>query len=60
MSKSNEKIVLSVIVHQTPAALRFGGDGYFITFAGTDFDKAEAAKLTLLNNVALKVTIEVE
>ena len=60
MSNVIKPLVLSVIIHQTAASLRFGGDGYFITFAGTDFDKAEAAKLTLLNNVALKVTIEVE
>jgi hypothetical protein len=55
-----EPIVLSVIIHQTAAALRFGGDGYFVTFAGTEQDKEQAKALVDLNNMRLKITVEVE
>lgn len=58
--KTNDKIELSVIIHDTPAALRFGGDGYFVTFAGTEQDAAEAVKLCALKKVLLKVTVEVD
>lgn len=58
MSKPKAKVVLQVTIHDTPAALRYGGDGYFVTFAGTEFDKEEAAKLLLMNGRALRVTVE--
>lgn len=54
------KLELKLSIHQTPAALRFGGDGYFVTFAGTEEDKDKAAALLALNGVPLKVTIEVD
>lgn len=55
---SKTKVVLGVIIHETAAALRFGGDGYFVTFAGTEEDTHEAAKLLLLKKRRLKLTIE--
>lgn len=54
------RIELKLIIHNTPAALRFGADGYLVTFAGTELDKAEAAKLMLLNGMPLKVTVEID
>lgn len=58
--KPKNKIELCVTIHDTPAALRFGGDGYFVTFAGTEVDKSKAAGLMALNKIRLKVTIEVD
>lgn len=61
MSKDESFTVeLKVTIHDTPAALRFGSDGYLITFAGTELDKAEAAKLLLVNKRALKLTVEID
>lgn len=42
-----EKLELKLMIHQTPAALRFGGDGYFVTLSGTEKDKDKAARLLL-------------
>lgn len=55
-----DPLKLNVTVHDTPAALRFGGDGYLVTFAGTELDKPEAAKLMLLTKARLRITIELE
>lgn len=55
-----QTLELRLHIHQTAAALRFGGDGYFVTFAGTEQDKEKAAALLALNGVPLKVTIEVD
>ena len=54
------KVVLSVIIHDTDASLRFGGDGYKLTFAGTEMDKEQAAKLILLKKTPLRLTIELD
>ena len=55
-----QTLELRLHIHDTPAALRFGGLGYFVTFAGTEEDKEKAAALLALNGVPLKVTIEVD
>ena len=55
-----KKIELLVTIHDTPAALRFGGDGYFVTFAGTEQDAAQAVKLCALKKMPLKVSIEID
>jgi hypothetical protein len=60
MAQDKEKLELRLCIHQTAAALRFGGDGYFVTFAGTEEDKDKAAALLALNGVPLLVTIEVD
>jgi hypothetical protein len=60
MPREKKKIELQVTIHDTPAALRFGGDRYYVTFAGTDYDKGKAAALMALNKTRLKVTIEVD
>lgn len=55
-----DKLELSVTIHDTPAALRFGGDGYYVTFAGTELDKAKAMALAALTKTPLKVSIEID
>ncbi len=55
-----QKLELLVTIHDTPAALRFGGDGWFATFAGTQFDKDKAAVLTQLTGQRLKLTVEID
>lgn len=55
-----KKIELKVIIHPTPASLRFGDDGYFVTFAGTEADQEQAAALILLKKTPLKITVEID
>lgn len=57
---SKQRIELQLTIHNTPAALRFGGDGYYVTFVGTEADKDKAAALLALNGVPLIVTIEID
>lgn len=52
------KIEFNASIHNTPAALRFGGDGAFITIAVPETDKLEAAKLIYMQGMNLKITIE--
>lgn len=59
-TNEEKKLTLSLMIHNTPAALRFGSDGYFVTLAGTEQDKEQAAALLALNGTLLKVTFEIE
>lgn len=59
-SADSGKIELSVILHDTAAAIRMGGDGYFITFAGTEADIDKAVSLVALKKMRLKLTVEVD
>jgi hypothetical protein len=54
------KIEFSASIHSTPAALRFGGDGAFLTFAVPETDKQAAIKLIYMQGKNLKITIEEE
>lgn len=54
------ELLLSVTIHDTPAALRFGGDGWMVTFAGTEADKHEAAKLMLFNKQELELVVRLK
>ena len=58
MANKSERLELKVIIHPTPASLRFGGDGYYVTFAGTEEDSTEAMMLNFLKGKLLKITIE--
>ena len=60
MAKAKGKIELKVIIHDTDASLRFGGDGYKLTFAGTEEDLPEAMALSMLKKTRLKLTIEID
>lgn len=55
-----ETLTLKLSIHNTPAALRFGSDGYFVTFAGTEEDSQEAMLLNLMKRKQLKLTIEID
>ena len=47
-------------IHDTPAALRFGGDGALVTFAVPECDKAKAIALAALLRIGLVLTVEVD
>ena len=52
------KIEFNASIHHTPAAIRMGGDGAFITIAVPETDKMEVVKLIHMQGKNLKITIE--
>lgn len=60
MAKAKDKLELLVTIHETAASIRLGGDGYFITFAGTEKDIDKAVMLAALKKQRLKLTVEID
>ena len=55
-----QRLTFRATIHDTAAALRFGGDGAFLTLAIPESDAGNAVALIALKKTALRVTIEVE